>query len=94
MSKIITPKENPEEHEQIMGFVQRFKDETEHKVHSQFISKDSLEKLLSHEDFGGLRIHYGRGDDGVRQMVLEATDESRNSLNLFSANHPTCPTDC
>ena len=45
MSKVITPKENPEEHEQIMGFVQRFKTETEHKVNSQFVTKEVLENL-------------------------------------------------
>ncbi len=94
MSKVITPQENPEEHERIMGFVQRFKTETEHKVNSQFVSKEALEKLISQENFGGLRINYGRDDDGFRQMILEATDESRNSLNAFSMNHPTCPPEC
>ncbi len=94
MSKVITPKEHPEEHKQIMGFVQRFKTETEHKVNSQFVSKEALENLISQENFGGLRINYGRDDDGFRQMILEATDNSRNSLNAFSAHHPTCPPEC
>lgn len=94
MSKVITPKENPEEHEQIMGFVQRFKTETEHKVNSQFVTKEVLENLISQENFGGLRINYGRDDDGLRQMILEATDENRNSLNAFSAHLPPCPPEC
>ena len=93
MSKVITSQENPEEYGQIMGFVQRFKTETEHKVNSHFVSKETLEKLISQENFVGLRINYGRDDDGVRQMTLEATDESRNSLNAFSANHPNCPSE-
>ena len=94
MSKIITPNENPEEHEQIMGFVQRFKTETDHKVNSQFVSKEALENLISQENFGGLRINYGRDNNGLRQMILEATDQDRNSLNAFSAYLPPCPPDC
>ena len=39
MSKIINSKDHPEEHEKLIGFVQKFKQEDETKVRSHFLSK-------------------------------------------------------
>jgi hypothetical protein len=94
MSKFISTQEHPEEHQKIIGFVQRFKTETEHKVHSQILSKESLEKLMSHENFDGIKIHYGRDDEGTRQMIMEAIDPQKKSLGQFIAQIPTCPPWC
>ena len=94
MSKVITPQEHPEEHKQIMGFVQRFKKETDHKVHSQFVSKEAIEQLITQDNFGGIKIHYGRNDEGTRHMIMEATDTNNKSLECFVAQMPTCPPYC
>lgn len=94
MSKVINSQENPQEHERLIGFVQRFKDEDETKVRSHFLSKEVLTQLSSHDDFGGIRIHYGRDDEGKRRMILEATDSQKQTLDSFTGNLPDCPNNC
>jgi hypothetical protein len=94
MSKVITSKENPEEYEQIMGFVQRFKEEANHKVHSQFVPKEAIAKLITQDNFGGIKIHYGRNDEGTRHMIMEAIDINNKSLDSFVSQIPTCPPYC
>jgi hypothetical protein len=94
MSKFITKQEHPEEHKQIIGFVQRFKEEADHKVHSQFLPKEAIEKLITQENFGGIKIHYGRNDEGTRHMIMEATDTNNKSLGCFVSQLPTCPPWC
>lgn len=94
MSKIINSKDHPEEHEKLIGFVQKFKQEDETKVRSHFLSKEALTKLTGHEDFGGIRIHYGRNDEGRRHMILEAVDNQKQTLDSFAGGLPTCPDYC
>ena len=94
MAKFITKQEHPEEHKQIIGFVKRFKEETDHKVHSQFVQKETIEKLIAQENFAGIKIHYGRNDEGTRQMIMEAIDANNKSLGCFVSQMPTCPPYC
>ena len=94
MAKFITTQENPDEHKKIMGFVQRFKKEADHKVHSQFVPKEAIEQLIIQDNFGGIKIHYGRNDEGTRHMIMEATDTNNKSLGCFVAQMPTCPPYC
>lgn len=94
MSKVINSQEHPDDHEKLIGFVQKFKDEDETKTRSHFLSKQALDQLTSHEDFGGIRIHYGRNDEGQRHLVLEAVDSKKQTLDSFAGDLPTCPENC
>ena len=67
MSKVITPQENPEEHERIMGFVKKYQEtKKENSVDAHFVSKASLQQLLENPDFDAFKVHHARTDEGTR----------------------------
>ncbi|MFC0184314.1 hypothetical protein SAMN04515674_102165 [Pseudarcicella hirudinis] len=94
MAKHFTKNEHPEDHRQIIGFIQKFKEEENQKIYSHFISKDALEKLMNDDKFGGIRLHYGRNDEGQRRIYIEGATEKGNGLGSFLCDGPICPNDC
>ena len=58
MSKVITQKENPEEHKQIMGFVQNYQETKKpDSVDAHFIGKAAIQQFLDNPDFDAFKIH-------------------------------------
>lgn len=94
MAKHFTKNEDPEEHNQVIGFIQKFKEEENQKIHSHFVSKEDLVKLMADEKFGGIRLHYGRNDEGQRGIYVEGATAKGNGLGTFLCYGPTCPPVC
>lgn len=95
MSKVITPKENPEEHEQIMGFVQKYQDtKKENSIDAHFLSKEAIQQFLDNPDFDAFKVHHARTDEGTRTLMFEGIDVTGKSLDTFVAELPTCPPVC
>ncbi len=95
MSKVITPQDNPDEHSQAMGFVQKYQEtKKEYSIDAQFINKAALQQFLDNPDFDAFKIHHARTDDGTRTVVFEGLNAKGESLNSFVSDLPTCPPDC
>jgi hypothetical protein len=95
MSKVITPKENPEEHKQIMGFVQKYQDTKKpDSVDAHFVSKAAIQQFLDNPDFDAFKIHHARTDEGIRTLMLEGISKTGESLNTFISQVPPCPPNC
>jgi hypothetical protein len=95
MSKVITPQENPEEHRQAMGFVQKYQEtKKDNSIDAQFINKAALQQFLDNPDFDAFKIHHARTDDGTRTVVFEGLNAKGESLNSFVSDLPTCPPYC
>jgi hypothetical protein len=95
MSKVITPQENPEEHRQAMGFVQKYQEtKKENSIDAHFISKTALQQFLDNPDFDAFKIHHARTDEGTRTVVFEGINAKGESLDSFIAGVPDCPPVC
>jgi hypothetical protein len=95
MSKVITPQENPDEHQQAIGFVQKYQETKKpDSIDAHFISKDALQQFLDNPDFDAFKIHHARTDDGTRTVVFEGLNAKGESLNSFVSELPTCPPYC
>ena len=95
MSKVITPKENPEEHEQIMGFVQKYQNtKKENSIDAHFISKASIQQFLDNPDFDAFKVHHARTDEGTRTLMFEGINNKGESLDKFVCQMPDCPPNC
>jgi hypothetical protein len=95
MSKIITPEEHPDEHQQAMGFVQKYQEtKKDNSIDAHFISKTALQQFLDNPDFDAFKVHHARTDDGTRTLVFEGVNSQGQSLNTFVSQLPTCPPMC
>ena len=95
MSKVITSKENPEEHEQTMGFVQKYQDsKKENSIDAHFVSKAAIQQFLDNPDFDAFKVHHARTDDGTRTLMFEGINSKGESLDQFVCQLPVCPPDC
>jgi hypothetical protein len=95
MSKVITPKENPEEHKQIMGFVQKYQDTKKpDSIDAHFVSKAAIQQFLDNPDFDAFKIHHARTDEGTRTLMLEGVNSKGQSLDTFVCQIPPCPPMC
>ena len=95
MSKVITPQENPEEHERIMGFVKKYQEtKKENSVDAHFVSKASLQQLLENPDFDAFKVHHARTDEGTRTLLFEGINSKGESLDTFISGIPDCPPAC
>jgi hypothetical protein len=95
MSKVITPKENPEEHNQIMGFVQKYQDTKKpNSVDAHFVSKAAIQQFLDNPDFDAFKIHHARTEDGTRTLMFEGLNSKGESLDTFVSGLPDCPPNC
>lgn len=95
MSKVITPQEHPDEHQQAIGFVQKYQEsKKENSIDAHFISKAAIQQFLENPDFDAFKIHHARTDDGTRTVVFEGLNAKGESLNSFVSQLPTCPPYC
>ena len=95
MSKVITPKENPEEHEQIMGFVQKYQDTKKpNSIDAHFLSKAAIQQFLDNPDFDAFKVHHARTDEGTRTLMFEGINSKGESLDKFVSQMPDCPPNC
>lgn len=95
MSKVITLKENPEEHEQIMGFVQKYQDtKKENSVDAHFVSKAAIQQFFDNPDFDAFKVHHARTDEGTRTLMFEGINSKGESLDTFLYQMPDCPPNC
>jgi hypothetical protein len=95
MSKVITPQDNPDEHQQAIGFVQKYQETKKpDSIDAHFISKTALQQFLDNPDFDAFKIHHARTDDGTRTVVFEGLNAKGESLNSFVSDLPTCPPAC
>lgn len=95
MSKVITSKENPDEHNQIMGFVQKYQDtKKENSIDAHFISKASIQQFLDDPNFDAFKVHHARTDEGTRTLMFEGINNKGESLDKFVCQMPDCPPNC
>ena len=95
MSKVITPQENPEEHQQAIGFIQKYQEtKKENSIDAHFISKNALQQFLDNPDFDAFKIHHARKEDGTRDLIFEGVNSKGESLDTFVSNVPFCPPMC
>lgn len=95
MSKVITPEEHPEEHQQAIGFVQKYQEtKKDNAIDAHFVSKVALQQFLDNPDFDAFKIHHARTDDGTRTLLFEGINSKGQSLNSFVCQLPVCPPVC
>lgn len=95
MSKVITSQDNPEEHEQVMGFVQKYQDTKKpDSIDAHFVSKVAIQQFLDNPDFDAFKIHHARTDDGTRTLIFEGVNSKGESLDTFVCQLPVCPPMC
>lgn len=95
MSKVITPEEHPEEHQQAMGFVQKYQDTKKpDSVDAHFVSREAIQQFLDNPDFDAFKIHHARTDEGTRTLMLEGISNKGESLEKFICQVPPCPPSC
>jgi hypothetical protein len=95
MSKVITPQDNPDEHSQAMGFVQKYQETKKpDSIDAHFISKNAIQQFIDNPDFDAFKVHHARTDDGTRTVVFEGLNAKGESLNSFVSDLPTCPPAC
>ena len=95
MSKVITLQDNPEEHQQAMGFVQKYQDtKKDNSIDAHFISKSAIQQFIDNPDFDAFKIHHARTDSGTRTLIFEGVNSKGESLESFVAGVPDCPPAC
>ncbi|MDZ7898727.1 MAG: hypothetical protein U5N85_12005 [Arcicella sp.] len=95
MSKVITPQENPEEHSQAMGFVQKYQEtKKENSIDAHFISKADIQQFWDNPEFDAFKVHHARADEGTRTIIFEGLNAKGESLNSFVCELPDCPPKC
>ncbi len=95
MSKVITPQDNPEEHEKAIGFIQKYQETKKtDSIDAHFISKNALQQFIDNPDFDAFKVHHARAEDGTRTVVFEGLNAQGESLNSFVSELPTCPPMC
>ena len=95
MSKVITPQENPEEHQQAIGFIQKYQDTKKaNSVDAHFISKNDIKQFIDNPDFDAFKVHHARNEDGTRDLIFEGINSKGESLQQFVSQVPPCPPAC
>jgi hypothetical protein len=95
MSKVITPQENPEEHRQAMGFVQKYQETKKPgSIDAHFISKNAIQQFIDNPDFDAFKVHHARNEDGTRNLIFEGVNSKGESLQQFVSEVPPCPPMC
>lgn len=67
------------------------------EIISQFVGKNQLMKILNQEDCMGVRIYYGIGDDGIKNLIAVGAGSDENDmidgviLERFIQCPPMCP---
>lgn len=67
------------------------------EIISQFVGRNKLMEILNQDDCMGVRIYYGIGDDGKKNLILVGAEADENDmvdgiiLDKFSPCPPLCP---
>lgn len=61
-----------------------------------FFGKDVLQRILQQEGCMGIRIYYGKEDDGKNNLVLVGADASENDMEegIIAERSVCCPPRC
>lgn len=95
MSKVITPQENPDEHNQAIGFIQKYQEtKKDNSIDAHFISKNAIQQFIDNPEFDAFKVHHARAEDGTRTVVFEGINAKGESLDSFVSNLPNCPPEC
>lgn len=64
-------------------------------VKAQFFGKDIIKAILDQEDCMGIRIYYGKDNDGGKTLILVGADSDENDmLDLIADFGTVCPNIC
>lgn len=95
MSKVISPKENPEEYQEAIGFIQKYQETKKpESIDAHFISKNAIQQFIDNPDFDAFKVHHARNEDGTRNLIFEGVNSKGESLQQFVSQVPPCPPDC
>lgn len=63
---------------------------------SYTISKEFVARIIAQDNCHGLRIYYGINEDGVKNLVINGTDQLNNDMydGLIADGMIICPADC
>ena len=65
-------------------------------VKAEFIGKNLVEEILSQEKCIGLRLYFGKNEEGNLNIVIVGADEDGNDLHqgIITEKLPPCPPFC